>query len=92
MALSPRAAATAADVKKAVEYVVVEDPTMAPVRLMTEFLKAVQEPDIPTALRLAEDILAVEPDNLMIQDYRATLLELRSVNGPCVVPRVFSSI
>ena len=58
-----------------------EDHTKAPVRLMTNFLKAVQIPDVPEALRLADQILEIEPGNSMIQDYRTTLLELRSVNG-----------
>jgi hypothetical protein len=46
------------------------DPTKAPVGLMSRFLRAVSNEEISTVLRLAEDILAIEPDNKLILEYR----------------------
>eukprot|EP00903_Cladosiphon_okamuranus_P005754 g5707.t2 len=49
------------------------EPTRAPLRLMTQFLRAVSESRMEDALALAQTILTFEPQNAIILDYKATL-------------------
>eukprot|EP00752_Nemacystus_decipiens_P003932 g3600.t1 len=47
----------------------------APLRLMTQFLRAVSESRMEDALALAQTILTFEPTNAVILDYQATLAQ-----------------
>ncbi|CAM9613798.1 unnamed protein product [Ectocarpus sp. 8 AP-2014] len=52
-----------------------EGPLGAPLRLMTQFLRAVSENRMEQALALAQTILKFEPRNAIILDYQATLAQ-----------------
>ena len=69
-----------------------EDPQKAPVRLMTAFLKSVQnmEPNgIAEAMRLADEILEIEPQNRLVGDYQAALQEFQKFAGEVVVDYIY---
>ena len=72
-----------------------EDPQKAPVRLMAAFLKSVQnmEPNgIAEAMRLADEILEVEPQNRLVRDYQAALQEFQKFAGEVAVDYLPSSL
>ncbi|CAM9766366.1 unnamed protein product [Pylaiella littoralis] len=52
-----------------------EESPRAPLRLMTQFLRAVSEGRMEDALALSETILTFEPYNAIILDYQATLAQ-----------------
>ncbi|CAM9983975.1 unnamed protein product [Ectocarpus sp. 12 AP-2014] len=52
-----------------------EEPLGAPLRLMTQFLRAVSENRMEQALALAQTILKFEPRNAIVLDYQATLAQ-----------------
>mmetsp|Transcript_5610 Transcript_5610/g.6970 ORF Transcript_5610/g.6970 Transcript_5610/m.6970 type:complete len:174 (+) Transcript_5610:37-558(+) len=54
-----------------------DDTTKAPITLMADFLKTVEEEETEVALKLAEQILSIEPNNGMIKDYILSLREVK---------------
>ncbi len=54
------------------------DSTKAPVALMTDLLKSVQEENTEAVLRIAERILAIEPHNRLVLEYRSVFLGIQA--------------